>query len=93
MKYGDIPVNYLLPNNVISQIQNIIDINIIKYEIKFKKIDKIIYILFYCTGYTRVLNINTRILHLKNKIINITEFDKIYDEIKHIELLVNSIKY
>ena len=59
-------------------------------DIKIQKKNKLSAILFYCNGgYPRILDIKTRKLYLKNKEIDITNFDTIYEEIKHIELLAN----
>jgi hypothetical protein len=90
-KYLDFEsIDYILPTNVIGQINNIIDVVIIKYDIKIQKKNKLSAILFYCNGgYPRILDIKTRKLYLKNKEIDITNFDTIYEEIKHIELLAN----
>jgi len=90
-KYLDfISVVYTLPINVIEQLNNILDVIPIKYDIKIQKNNKLSAIIFYCNGgYPRILDIKTRKLYLKNKEIDITNFKKIYDEIKHIELIAH----
>ena len=90
-KYLDyISVAYTLPTNVIEKINIILDVIPIKYVIKIQKKNKLSAIIFYCNGgYPRILDIKTRKLYLKNKEIDITNFEKIYDEIKHIELIAH----
>ncbi len=68
-KYLDFEsIDYILPTNVIGQINNIIDVVIIKYDIKIQKKNKLSAILFYCNGgYPRILDIKTRKLYLKIK--------------------------
>ena len=47
-------------------------------------------ILFFCNGgYPRKLNIITKKLYLKNKTICLSNFENLYNELKHIELIIN----
>ena len=84
-----ISYTYVLSENFLSTSRCILDINLISYKIRInKKLSQGI-ILFFCNnGYPRKINISTKKLYLKNKIICLSNFNDIYDELKHLELIL-----
>ena len=84
-----ISYTYILSENFLSTLRCILDINLISYKIRInKKLSQGI-ILFFCNnGYPRKINISTKKLYLKNKIICLSNFNDIYDELKYLELIL-----
>lgn len=73
--------------------QGIIDINLIDYTIRINnKINQAV-ILFPCNkGYTRKINVISKKLTLKNKEICLSNYDNLYSDLQHLELIINSKK-
>jgi hypothetical protein len=82
--------NYQLSNKFITSLQGIIDINLIDYTIRINnKINQAV-ILFPCNkGYTRIINIISKKLTLKNKEICLSNYDNLYNDLQHLELIIN----
>jgi hypothetical protein len=82
--------NYTLSNTFFYSISDILDIKIVSYSIRINKQYKKAVLLFFCNGgYPRKLNIIKKKLYLKNKTICLSNFEHLYNEIKHIELIIN----
>lgn len=82
--------NYTLSNTFFYSISDILDIKIVSYLIRINKQYKKAVLLFFCNGsYPRKLNIIKKKLYLKNKTICLYNFEKLYNELKHIELIIN----
>jgi len=83
--------NYQLSDKFITSLQGIIDITlgVIDYTIRINnKINQAV-ILFPCNdGYTRKINIVTKKLILKNKEICLSNYDNLYSELQHLELII-----
>ena len=81
--------NYSLSQKFIISLQGIIDINLIDYTIRINhKINQAV-ILFPCNkGYTRKINIISKKLILKNKEMCLSNYDNLYNELQHIELII-----
>ena len=86
--------NYLLSQKFIISLEGIIDINLIDYTIRINhKINQAV-ILFPCNnGYTRKINIVTKKLILKNKEICLSNYDSLYNELQHLELIIKFNNY
>jgi hypothetical protein len=82
--------DYSLSDKFLISLQGIIDINLIEYTIRInRKIHQAI-ILFPCNkDYTRIINIVNKKLKLKNKVICLSYYDHIYNELQHLELIIN----
>lgn len=81
--------NYLLSDNFLSTLKPILDIILNTYKIRINKSISQCWILFFSSnGYTRKINIFTKTLYLKNKEICLSNFNIIYDELKHLEILL-----
>jgi hypothetical protein len=77
--------NYPLSQKIITSLQGIIDINSNNYNIRINhKINQAV-ILF---NYTRKINIISKKLILKNKEICLSNYDNLYNELQHIELII-----
>lgn len=84
--------DYKLSENSEVSILGLLDIKPNEYIIRVDKKNKISDILFlnnYKKDYNRILNINKKILNIKNKSICLSYYKDIYDEIKHLELIIN----
>jgi hypothetical protein len=87
-----ITFDYKLSENFGTSIIGLLDIKPNEYIIRINKKNKISVILFlnnYKKEYNRVLNINNKILKIKNKSICLSYYKDVYDEIKHLELIIN----
>lgn len=87
-----ITFDYKLSENFGTSILGLLDIKPNEYIIRVNKKNKISVILFlnnYKKEYNRVLNINNKILKIKNKLICLCYYKDVYDEIKHLELIIN----
>jgi hypothetical protein len=85
--------DYSLSQKFITSLQGIIDINLIDYTIRINnKINQAV-ILFPCNkGYTRKINVISKKLTLKNKEICLSNYDNLYNDLQHLELIINSKK-
>lgn len=94
-KYKEyVRIYYELPDFFIEQLNDIMDVILTNYVIKIQEKTKSIVIFLYCNGGDpRILDINSRTLFLKHKDIDLTKFDKIYEEIKHIETLAHTGRF
>jgi hypothetical protein len=87
-----ITFDYKLSEKSKASILELLDIKSNDYIIRVNKKNKISVVLFlnnYKKDYKRVLNINKKILKIKNKSICLSYYKDIYDEIKHLELIIN----
>jgi hypothetical protein len=81
--------NYQLSQNFITTLQGIIDIIIIDYIIRINYNINQAVILFPCNkSYTRKININSKKLILKNKEICFSNYNNLYNELQHLELII-----
>lgn len=81
--------SYKLSNNFISKLTCLLDINLTNYKIRINKtISQGVILLFCNNGYPRRIVIATKQLYLKNKEICLSNFNDIYDELKHLELIL-----
>jgi len=80
--------SYSLNNNFINLIQNIFKINILHYKIKISKKNKKIIIIFNDNINTR-LNITGKIMIINNEKHELYQYSHLYDEIKHLEIILN----
>ena len=77
--------NYSLSQKFIISLEGIIDINLIDYTIRINnKINQAV-ILFSCK---RKINIISKKLILKNKEICLSNYDSLYNELQHLELII-----
>ena len=85
--------NYSLSQKFIISLQGIVDINLIDYTIRINnKINQAV-ILFPCNnGYTRKINIISKKLVLNNKEICLSNYDNLYNELQHLELIIKLYK-
>lgn len=92
-KKGWCNFNYQLSNKFITSLQGIMDINVNEYTIRINnKINQAV-ILFPCNkGYTRKINVISKKLTLKNKEICLSNYDNLYNDLQHLELIINSKK-
>ena len=92
-KNGWTKFKYPLSQKFITSLQCIIDINLIDYTIRINnKINQAV-ILFPCNkGYTRKINVISKKLTLKNKEICLSNYDNLYNDLQHLELIINSKK-
>jgi len=80
---------YSLSQKFITSLQGIIDINLIEYTIRINQKTKQAIILLSCNkGYPRIIDIYTKILRLKNKEICLSNYDNLYNELQHLELII-----
>ena len=83
--------NYSLSQKFIISLEGIIDITlgVIDYTIRINnKINQAV-ILFPCNnGYTRKINIISKKLVLNNKEICLSNYDNLYNELQHLELII-----
>jgi hypothetical protein len=80
---------YSLSQKFITSLQGIIDINLIEYTIRINQKTKQAIILLSCNkGYPRIIDIYTKILRLKNKEICLSNYDNLYSELQHLELII-----
>ena len=81
---------YQLSDKFLNSLEGILDIIPTNYIIRInKEISKAV-ILFPCNkGYTRKINIVTKKLQLKNKEICLSNYDNLYNELQHLELIIN----
>jgi hypothetical protein len=80
---------YSLSDKFIISLQGIIDINISNYIIRVNNQNEQAVILFPCNGYTRIINIISKKLKLKNKEICLSNYDNLYNELQHLEIIIN----
>ena len=90
---GWVTFDYVLSEKFMASLRQVIDINLRDYFIRInRKINQAV-ILFPCNGgYPRVLNIVTKKLNVKNKIICLSCSDDLYRELQHLELVIYAIK-
>lgn len=80
---------YSLSQKFITSLQGIIDINLIEYTIRINQKTKQAIILLSCNkGYPRIIDIYTKILRLKNKQICLSNYNNLYSELQHLELII-----
>jgi hypothetical protein len=81
--------NYSLSQKFIISLQGIIDINLIDYTIRINhKINQAVILFPYNKDYTRKINIISKKLILKNKEICLSNYDNLYNELQHLELII-----
>ena len=80
--------SYLLNKNLINLIQNIFKIEILYYKIKISKKNKKIIIIFNDNINTR-LNITRKIMIIDNEEHEIYSYKDLYDEVKHLEIILD----
>jgi hypothetical protein len=81
--------SYKLSDSFISKLKCLLDINLTGYTIRINKIISQSVILLFCNnGYPRKIIVSTKQLYLKNKEICLSNFNDIYDELKHLELIL-----
>jgi hypothetical protein len=82
--------NYQLSDKFLNSLEGILDIKPTNYTIRINKEINQAVILFPCNnGYPRKINIVTKKLTLKNKEICLSNYDNLYNELQHLELIIN----
>jgi len=81
---------YLLPDVILKYINNIFNINFIKYDIGVNPNKNKVIIFFVVKSKQTVrINIITKKLYIDTKEIDLSNYKEIYDELKHLEIIAN----
>jgi len=85
--------NYSLSQKFITSLQGIIDIILIDYTIRNNnKINQAVILVPCNKGYTIKINVISKKLTLKNKEICLSNYYNLYNDLQHLELIINSKK-
>jgi hypothetical protein len=80
---------YELPGRILDAIEQLAGVSVKDYKIRFNNTYKKMVILIISNGYNRIINIETKKMQIKDKIICLSTNKEIYDELKHLELIIN----
>ena len=82
--------DYQLNNKYIELLSIICKTEIKSFLVRYnKKLKKSVILLYYSNNKFYKINIQNKTLHMNQKIIDLCDFDNLYNELKHIELLIN----
>jgi len=81
--------DYELSDRFLEIIEPLTGVLIKEYYVRINNKIKKMVILLTCNGYSRIINIETKKLQIKNKIICLSLNKELYDELKHIEMIIN----